>query len=250
VRRGIRITVLAVVAFVLIVVARLPASWVAPAPPAPVTCAEVDGSIWSGTCAGLTVQGAAVGDAAWGVHALRLLAGKLSANVVLTRPTGSVRGDFEVGLDKNLTIRHVQADLPLDRDVMSLLPPNMQTLHGKARADIAFARIEKGIITQLQGTIELHDLEDRAGTTLPFGSYSLSFPPGNSGPPTGLLRDTGGPLAVEGTVKLMQDKPGFSAEGYVTPRADAVPSLVNNLRLLGSPDAQGRRQFGPIESTF
>jgi hypothetical protein len=81
------ITVLAVVAFVAIVVARLPASWVVPAPPSAVSCATVDGSIWSGTCGGLILQGRALGDLAWDVHALRLLTGKLSANIVLTRPT-------------------------------------------------------------------------------------------------------------------------------------------------------------------
>jgi Type II secretion system (T2SS), protein N len=239
---------LAVVAFAAIVIARLPASWVIPAPPSAVSCAAVDGSIWSGTCTGLTVQGSAIGDVAWNVHALRLLTGKFSVNVVLTRPTGSVRGDFDVGLDKSVTARNVQAELPLDRDVMSLLPRNLHTLHGNANADIAFAHLAKNnIVTQLQGRIELHDLEDRDRDVMPLGSYSLTFP-GGSGDPTGQLRDLGGPLAVEGTVRLMQDKPGVDLQMYVTPRADAAPGLVNQLQFL-APDAQGRRQFG-TEVTF
>ncbi len=242
-RRGILITVLAVVAFAIIVIARLPASWVVPAPPSVVSCAAIDGSIWSGTCTGLVVQGSALGDLVWDVHALRLLTGKLSTNIVLTRPTGSVRGDFDVGLDKSITARNLQADLPLDHDVMSLLPPNLRTMHGSARADIAFAHVAKNIVTQLQGHIELHDLEDRDRDVLPLGSYSLTFP-GGSGDPTGQLQDLGGPLSVQGTVRLTQDKPGFDVQGYVTPRADAAPALVNQLQYLGSPDAQGRRQFG------
>jgi hypothetical protein len=243
VRRGVLITVLAVVAFVVIVVARLPASWVVPAPPSVVSCATVDGSIWSGTCGGLTVEGSALGDLVWNVHALRLLTGKLSANIVLTRPTGSVRGDFDVGLDKSITARNVQADLPLDRDLMSLMPRNLQTIHGNARADIAFAHVAKNIVTQLQGRIELHDLEDRGRDVLPLGSYSLTFP-GGSGDPTGQLQDLGGPLAVQGTLRLTQDKPGLEIQSYVTPRADAAPALTSQLQYLGSPDAQGRRQFG------
>lgn len=243
-KRGIWITVLAVVAFVAIVVARLPASWVVPEPPGVVSCASVDGSIWSGTCAGLNVQGSTVGDVVWNVHALRLLVGKLSANIILTRPTGSVHGDFDVGLDKSITARNVQADLPLDRDLMSLLPRNLQTLHGNARADITSAHFAKNLITQIQGRIELHDLEDRGREITPLGSYSLTFPPGGAGDPTGQLHDLGGPLAIEGTVRLMQDKPGFDVEGFVTARPDAPPSLINQLQYLGSPDAQGRRQFG------
>ncbi|MGH8210880.1 MAG: type II secretion system protein N [Steroidobacteraceae bacterium] len=242
-RRGVWITVLAVVAFAAIVVARLPASWVVPAPPAAISCAVVDGSIWSGTCAGLTAQGSTIGDVTWNVHALRLLTGKLSANIVLTRPMGSVRGDFEAGLDKSITARNVQAQLPLDQDLMSLLPRNLRTLHGNANADIAFAQVVKGIVTQLQGRIELHDLEDRERDIMPLGSYSLTFPGGN-GDPTGQLRDLGGPLSVAGTVRLTQDEPGIDLQGFVTPRADAAPGLANQLQYLGSPDAQGRRQFG------
>jgi len=243
VRRGVLITVLAVVAFAVIVVARLPASWVVPAPPAAVSCATVDGSIWSGTCGGLVVQGSALGDLVWDIHALRLLTGKLSANIVLTRPTGSVRGDFDVGVGKSLTARNVLADLPLDQDLMSLMPVNLRTVHGTAHADIAFAHVVKNIVTQLQGHIELHDLEDHGRDVLPLGNYSLTFP-GGSGDPTGQLQDMGGPLAVQGTVRLTQDMPGFELQGYITPRADAAPALLNQLQYLGSPDAQGRRQFG------
>jgi general secretion pathway protein N len=237
------ITVLAVVAFAVIVIARLPASWVVPAPPAAFSCAAVDGSIWSGTCAGLSVQGAPMGDVVWDMHALRLLLGKLSVNIVLTRPTGSLRGDFDVGLDKSLTARNVQADFPLDRDVMSLLPAGLRTMHGSAMTNITLAHVtKKNIVTQLQGTIEVHDLEDRGRDVTPFGSYSITFP-GGQGPPTGHLQDLGGPLAVDGTVTLMQDKPGINVDGYVTPRPDAEPGLVSQIQFLGSPDAQGRREF-------
>jgi general secretion pathway protein N len=244
VRRGFWITILAVVAFAVIVIARLPASWVVPAPPSQVSCTSVDGSIWSGTCEGLVVQGAPVGDLTWDVHALRLLIGQLSANINLTLPTGSVRGDFDVGLNKSISARNVQATLPLDQNVKALLPGNLRSLDGSTNFNIVFAHIAKGIVTQLEGVIEIHDLQDhdRDGVT-PFGSYSLTFP-GGSGDPTGQLKDLGGPLAVEGTVRLMQDKPGVDLEGYVTPRPGVAPSLMNQLQYLGSPDAQGRRQFG------
>jgi general secretion pathway protein N len=243
VRRSIWIPLLAVVAFAIIVIARLPASWVVAAPPSVISCAAVDGSIWSGTCTGLSIQSSSIGDVVWNVHPLRLFLGKLSANVVLTRPTGSVRGDFDVGLDKSITARNLQADLPLDRDVMSLLPRNLRTIHGNAHVDITFAHLVKNIVTQLQGSIELHDLEDRDRDVTPLGSYALTFP-GGSGDPTGKLRDLGGPLVVEGTVRLTQDEPGFDMQGFVSARADAAPALVHQLQYLGSPDAQGRRQFG------
>ena len=248
-RRGILITVLAVVAFAVIVIARLPATWVIPTSSAVASCGAVDGSIWNGTCVGLTTQGKSVGDLTWDVHALRLLTGKLSANLVLTRASGSIRGDFDVGLDKSVTARNVQADLPLDNDLVMMLPPNLRTLHGSTHTDIALLHLTKNnIITQLQGLIEVHDLEDRdRGNVMPLGSYSLTFP-GGSGDPTGQLKDLGGPLALEGTVRLTQDKPGVVVDTFITPRPDAAPQLVSQLQFL-APDAQGRRELS-TEMTF
>lgn len=248
-RRGILITVLAVVAFVAIVIARLPATWVIPTSSPIASCGTVDGSIWNGTCVGLTTQGRSVGDLTWDVHALRLLTGKLSANLALTRPSGSIRGDFDVGLDKSLTARNVQADLPLDNDLIMLLPSNLRTLRGSTHADITLLHLTKNnIITQLQGRIEVHDLEDhdRDGVTS-LGSYSLTFP-GGSGDPTGQLKDLGGPLALDGTVRLTQDKPGVMLDTFITPRPGAAPQLVSQLQYL-APDAQGRRQL-TTEMTF
>ena len=244
-RRGIWITVLAVVAFAVIVIARLPASWVVPAPPSVVSCGAVDGSIWSGSCAGLNVQGATLGDVVWDIHALKLLTLKLSANIALTRPVGSLHGDFDVGLDKSVTARNVQADIPLDGDVLLLLPPNLQTLRGNINANIDSAYIAKNVIKQIAGHIEVHDLvdHDRQGVATPLGNYAVTFPPAATGDPTGQIKDLGGPLAVDATLRLTQD-PGFDLQGYVTPRPDATPALVNQLQYLGSPDAQGRRQFG------
>lgn len=248
-RRGILITVLAVVAFVAIVIARLPANWIIPTSSPLASCNALDGTIWSGACVGLTSQGRPVGDLTWDVHALRLLTGKLSAKLVLTRPTGSVRGDFAVGLDKTLTVRNAQADLPLDNDLLQLLPPNLRTLHGTTNADIALLHLTKdNIINQLQGHIEVHDLEDhdRGGVTR-LGSYALTFP-GGSGDPTGQLKDLGGPIGLEGTVRLTQDKPGAMLDTYITLRPDAPPQLVSQLQYL-APDAQGRRQL-TTEMTF
>jgi hypothetical protein len=249
VRRGIWITILAVLAFAAIVIARLPASWVVP-DSGVFSCAAVDGSIWSGTCTGLTAQGLAVGDVTWNAHALRLLTGKLAANLVLTRSTGTLRGDFAVGLDKAVTARNVQTAFPLDDQlIQAMLPRNLRTLRGTANADIAFVRIDNNIVKAIQGRVELHDLEDHdRGEVTRLGSYSLTFPQSEGGAPVGQLRDLGGPLGMDGTVQIMQDQPGINLHTFITPRPDAAPSLIDQMQVLPR-DAQGRREFG-TEMTF
>ena len=100
-KRAIWLTLLVVLVFTAIVIARLPASWVMPGPASGVTCSDIDGSIWSGTCSGLVVSRQPMGDLSWEVHPTRLLSGKLNASLLLTRATGNARADVEIGLDRN-----------------------------------------------------------------------------------------------------------------------------------------------------
>ena len=244
-KRGVWIALLAAVAFAAIVIARMPAAWFVPTASAAGSCAAVEGSLWSGSCTELTVRGTPVGDVSWELRPLRLLAGKLAAHVTVVRGAASASGDAELGFGGRLTARNIVADLPLDPKLIPAVPA---TLHGRAHAELALAQLEHGAITQLQGRIEAHDLEDRSGGDTPLGSYVVTFP-GGSGDQVGKLRDVDGPLALEGTLRLTQSPPGFELEGLIAPRRGAPPEIVNNIRFLGSPDASGRRPFS-LSGTF
>lgn len=244
-KRGIWIALLAAVAFAAILLARMPAAWVIPTASTNGACTSVEGTLWSGVCGGLRVQGTPVGDVSWQLQPQQLLYGRVATHIAATHDASTLSADVELGFGQRLTLRHVQADLALDPTSIPGLPA---PLHGRAHIDLALARIDHGVITELQGRIEAHDLEDRAGMPTPLGSYALTFP-GGSGEPTGKLRDLGGPLAVEGTLRLTP-KPGYEFEGLVTPRPGAPPEIVNSIMpFLGPPDAAGRRPFS-AEGTF
>jgi hypothetical protein len=244
VKRPFWIALLAAVAFIVIVLARLPAAWVIPSGRPQGSCTNIDGSLWSGTCAGLTVGGNAVGDVSWELQPLRLLLGRLAARVSLTHGAASARGDVEMTFGERVTARNLVADLPLDPKLIPGVPPN---LHGRAHAELALLTIQRGIITDLKGRIEAHDLEDRSGANTPLGSYVVIFP-GGGNEPVGKLHDLDGPLALEGTLRLTR-QPGFELEGLIAARRGAPPELVNNIQWLGSPDASGRRPFS-LSGTF
>jgi hypothetical protein len=237
VRRSIWIALLAVAGFAVIVLTRLPASWLAPRAAA-ANCASVDGTLWSGACSGLSVQRVPLGDLSWDLEPARLLAGTLAAHIVLAHGTLAAHADVTLGLDGALTVRNLLADVPLDP---ALLPQLPRQLHGRAHAELALARIEHGTLTEIQGRIEAHDLEERTVRVTPLGNYAVTFP-GGSGEPTGKVQDLGGPLAVEGTLRLTRAR-GYVLEGEVAARPGAPPELAANLAYLGSPDALGRRPF-------
>jgi len=243
--RAIWITLVGVAAFVAFFLARLPAEWIIPKANANASCAQVEGTIWTGLCAGLVVGRRAVGDVAWEVHPSRLLLGELAAHLTLKDGIGRGSADLALGFGDRFTARNLVADFPLDPAVLPGVPSQ---LRGRAHLDLTQLKMVRRAITELQGRIEARDLIDRSGSTTPLGSYVLTFP-GGPGEPTGKLRDLEGPLAVEGTVRLTRTPPGFELEGLVAARPGAPPELVNNIRFLGSPDATGRRPFA-MTGTF
>jgi hypothetical protein len=239
VKRTVWITLAALVAFALIVLLRMPVSWLMPSgPKALFSCTAVEGSLSSGSCDGLIFQRMPLGDVTWELAPLKLLLARLAAHVTLNREAAHASADVEVGLSGRLTARNVLADLPLDPKLLPGLPPKIS---GDAHAELALLQLNGPAITQLQGKIEAHNLEDRSGHVTPLGSYVINFP-GGAGAPVGQVRDLGGPLSVEGTLKLTGGG-GFDMQALVAARPEATPELTNNIKFLGSPDASGRRQF-------
>ncbi len=245
-RRAILITVLAVIAFAAILIARMPAGWVVPAPPSKLACASTEGTLWNGSCTGLIVQGQAIGDVTWELHAARLLAGKVAAHVTIAR-AGS--GNAETSLEssfsgKRVTLSDLKADFQTDPAMLQALQSDM---HGAVHLDLKHVEIDNEALLELQGHVEARDLSQTGGTPGSLGSYAVDFP-GGSHPPQGKLRDLGGPMAVEGEVTL-KGPSSVEVSGLVAPRESADPSLVSQLRILGTADAQGRRPFS-LEYSF
>lgn len=240
--RPLWIALTAAAAFAVILVSRLPASWVVPRSGI-LACTSPDGTLWSGSCSGLSVDRMPFGDLSWSVAPLRLLTGTLAAHVVARGPvTGSA--DVAYGIGGSVSLRNVVTDFRLDPRQIPHLPPQ---LRGNVHTDLALVRLEHGRIAELKGRIEAHDLSQRTGHVTPLGNYALTFPGGGT-EPVGTLVDLGGPLAVRGTLRLT-NQPGYVLEGQVAARADAAPELVGNLQFLGSPDTEGRRPFS-IAGTF
>lgn len=240
--RPLWIALTAAAAFAVILVSRLPASWVVPRSGI-LACTSPDGTLWSGSCSGLSVDRMPFGDLSWSVAPLRLLTGTLAAHVVARGPvTGSA--DVAYGIGGSVSLRNVVTDFRLDPRQIPHLPPQ---LRGSVHTDLALVRLEHGRIAELKGRIEAHDLSQRTGHVTPLGNYALTFPGGGT-EPVGTLVDLGGPLAVRGTLRLT-NQPGYVLEGQVAARADAAPELVGNLQFLGSPDTEGRRPFS-IAGTF
>ena len=238
----LRIAAAGAAAFLIVLIARFPARWAARALPRGTACLQLGGTLWSGTCTGLLAAGAPLGDLTWTTHPLQLLIGRLSVSVALALPNGTVSSRVELRPSGAITAENLRATVPLSHALIAQLPPDTQ---GLLQIDLASLHWNGKRITAIQGDFSVRGLAVR-GELL--GNYRVSFPVesgisgGSADEPIGRLEDLGGPLSVQGTLRLTP-APGFVLDTLVAPRANAPRDIVQDLRLLGSPDAQGRRPF-------
>jgi hypothetical protein len=134
----------------------------------------------------------------------------------------------------------LQGQVRLDPGFLPQLPRGTA---GLVRASLPRVVLDGRIVAAMEGRIELRQLvQSFGGPAVPIGDYAVEFPAASAGEPIGRLADLGGPLAIDGTLRLTRE-PGFVVEGRVATRGNAPPDLARQLQILGVPDAQGRRPF-------
>ena len=239
--------ILALIGFMLVLLVRLPARWIGPLLPHSVHCQRLDGSAWSGTCTGLMASGGPLGDLTWDLHALQLLRGRLDLGLDLTNQGNYVRGEVALGFGGALHSRDLSLDLPLTSALISSLPAGA---HARLLGKLSRLEWNGKYLTELQGELNIQDLVGSQGVA--FGNYQATFGAptgsGSSDSLSGVVHDTGGPLALDATLQLNHD-PGYVLQGRVAARPSASPDITEVLKYLGSPDSTGRRPFS-LAGTF
>lgn len=246
-KRVRRRTGLALVVFAFVLAMNYPAKWLKPFLPRTIRCAPLTGTLWSGSCAGLSAHGTLVGDVTWSLHGARLLAGQVSGTAFIVQPRASANADFEISFAGTLTLRNVHAQLALEPTVLPQLPAS---LRGTAQIELVQLRAANGRILEIRGRIEARDLMRLDAGQTALGSYEVRFdsPAQKNGDIGGAVRDLGGPFAFDGILRLTPE-PGYVLEGRVAPRSGAPDEIVRELQILGQPDADGRRPIS-VAGTF
>jgi hypothetical protein len=234
--------------FLGVLVFYLPASWFSAALPSTVKCSELGGSVWSGECLGLEVQGSRLGDATWNFASGKAFTGHVNGDVEVHGNALTARAEMDVGLKGTGELRNISARFPLDPAFIAKFPRDQR---GTVVADFKRVVLSDGpALKSLQGTLELHDFRQVGANPLELGSYQLTFDgtPAVNGSVVGQLRDLGGPFTVSGTVKLSAPS-SYLVEGFITGRTANAERLVREITLGAPPDASGRSAFS-FEGSF
>jgi hypothetical protein len=234
-----RLLLLGLVAFLVALLVVLPARWVGGLLPPGVQCAEWRGTLWHGSCAQLAVAvpghpPVMIESTSWKLHPLSLLRGRLSADIALVDARGDATGQVQMTRSGELVLRETSARIQLDPQFSGGLPSGWS---GRVEMQQVELDWQANRVKRLGGDFRFSDLKDQNARAV--GSYQLVFPLSSTPPFTGQLNDLGGPLAVQASVGLGEDR-SWSLNGTVAVRQGGDTSFRRYLEILGAPDAAGR----------
>jgi type II secretion system (T2SS) protein N len=236
-----------IAAFLVFLVAMLPASQVAGRLPPGIVLEGAGGTIWSGHARALSVQGRSLGAAEWSCRPWRLLLLEWSCRLNLRPAGGEVSGDLSGDFGDEIFAREVRGSLPISAFEGIATPRGWS---GELELDLGEVRLADRRPVAATGTLFLRSLRPPGTRSQPLGDFELVVGEGSVGGESlnGRLRDLGGPLHVRGAVEL--DRNGrFLLRGDAAPGPGAGPAIFDTLGFLGPPDSQGRRPF-TIEGTL
>jgi general secretion pathway protein N len=240
VKRGVLIAA-GIAAFLVCLVAMVPASQVARRMPPGAALTGVSGTIWSGEARSLAVNGRPFGALAWSCRPWRLLVLRWSCALTLAPPGGKVTGDLSGNFGDELAARDLRGRMPITA-FEGIATPRGWT--GDLELDVGEVRFANRRPASATGTLFLRQLRAPGANAQVLGDFELVVGEGAVGGEalSGRLRDLGGPLHVRGAVEL-DDDGRYLLSGDAAPGPGAGPAIFDTLGFLGPPDSQGRRPF-------
>ena len=224
-----------VIGLIITFPARVAYQWFAPGE---LMLSGIDGSVWRGTAAQGSAGGVYLADLHWSFQPLALLAGKLEFASSSKLASGFFDANVAVGVDGRVTLSDVADALTLDT-LATVLP--LTGIEGDLSVQFEELIVENGLPVAATGTLNIANLVSRYLSPTRLGDYRAEFQTQDDGI-LGSVEAISGVLELGGTIKLDRDR-NYEFVGKVAAKPTAPANIAQQLQLLGSPDAQGKREF-------
>lgn len=215
--------------------ARVAYQWFAPGE---LKLSGINGSIWRGNAAQGTAGGVYLADINWSFRPLGLLSGKLEYASTSKLASGFFDANIAIGIGGSLTLSDVAGALALDT-LAGVLP--LTGIEGDISVQFEELIVENGLPVEATGTLNIANLVSRYLSPIRLGDYKAVFHTQEDGI-LGSVESIRGVLELAGTIKLSRDRT-YKFTGKVAATSAAPSNIAQQLQLLGSPDAQGMRDF-------
>jgi general secretion pathway protein N len=234
-----RLIAVGVAALVLGLVATFPAriayQWFAPDE---LALSGISGSIWNGAATQGSAGGLYLSELVWRFRPLSLFSLKARYAVSGRLPSGFIESNVAFGPGGRVYLDDLATAIPLAY-FNPLLP--MTGIEGEISVQFRRLVLADGFPIVADGTANVSGLILRALAPSALGDFRAILQT-NDGVISAVVEDVSGVLDVTGNLVLQSDRT-YSFVGQVAANANAPAAVVEQLRFLGSPDPQGRREF-------
>jgi general secretion pathway protein N len=215
--------------------ARIAYQWLGPSE---LALSGISGSVWSGAATQGSAGGLYLSEITWRFRPAALFGLKAGFAVSSRLPSGFVESDVSFGPGGAIYFDDLSAAISLGQ-LAPLLP--VAGVEGDISAQFRRLALAGGYPVTAEGSVDISGLVLRQLAPSPLGDFRTVFQT-EGGIIRAMVEDISGVMDVNGNLLLQNDR-SYSFVGQVAPTADTPASVLEELRFLGSPDAQGRREF-------
>lgn len=171
-----------------------------------ITALSTDGTVWAGSAGYLSIQTGdhhiALEQANWDLHMLSLLLGRLCATVDAKAPGQLVNGEVCVSMGGTIQLEDMRVRAPVAQ-LQNFIPFPID-ISGNAGLDIAHARLEDNVLTELNGVAQWVQAGLALGPAVePLGDFQANLGVNeNQTLIVDLVENPESPLRVSGRVSL------------------------------------------------
>ena len=198
----------------------------------------IDGTVWSGSATEGQAAALYLRNIQWTFKPWSLFTGKIAFDTRFDPAGGFMEAGVALGLGGSVILTDVEGAVNIGA-LQSVLPA--PGIDGNVRLNFVELRIEDGLPTAADGTVEIIGLVARGLATMPIGDFRAELQTSDSGI-AGSVEDTAGMLDIAGSLQVSADRT-YSLTGLVAPTESTPQSVTNQLRFLGSPNERGQREF-------
>ncbi len=205
----------------------------------------LEGTLWQGSARIVNAGGQQLRNTEWDLALPRLLLGQIGGDFKTRWADGFAEGFGTVSLAGTLRLDDVQMSMAAGSLRSMVGTPD---LGGQIKVSIDSLELANNWPQRLVARAELLNLSSpmmgrgKAGT---IGNLSLQFDSTTDTDPerlTGIVRDEGGPLEINGELVLAMPTE-YELKARIKARDNAPEALRSNLDFLGPPEADGTRIF-------
>ncbi len=218
---------------VLLFPARVAYQWFMPDT---VRLSGISGTVWRGSAAAGTFGGFYAGNLSWRFRPTALLTGKAGYAVSAEPAGGSLESEVALAPGGSVHLANLRAGV-------SLAALGGALVGAAGQIDLQFETlvVVDGWPLRATGTAEVHDLAVPMLAPVPLGDYRAAFETVEN-VVTARFEDMAGVLELAGTLELQPDR-SYLLSGRVRTTNETPAEVVQQLQLLGEPDAEGMRTF-------